>query len=251
MAVPDLLRQTRETRGLTLEQLAAETRIPLDRLASFEREGLAPDAGFYHRAWIRAYAHALGLDERVFLKELNQDLAAGAPAMRPEAAPQPSGRVRGWPSLAALCSVFAGVVIASALLINHEPHRAPAQAKPENDAVVAAVRDERTAAPAVPASLATGGIVESDVPPSTPAVAPARTVTQLVITSKPAGARVTVDGIGWGPTPVTIRHLPEGVKRIRVTYDRYAGAERLVEVQPDRVNRVSVQLRSLPPQGVE
>ena len=247
MAVPDLLRHTRETRGLTLDQLAAETRIPLDRLASFEREGLAPDAGFYHRAWIRAYAHALGLDEPGFLKELNQDLAAAAPAVRPEAPEKRSGQVRGWLSLAALCSVVAGVVIASALLISHEQRPAPAQATPENDAVVAAVHDKRTAAPPVPASLATAGIVESDVPPQTPAVAPTPTVTQLVITSKPEGARVTVDGIGWGPTPVTIRHLPEGVKRIRVTYDGYAGAERLVEVRPERVNRISIQLRSLPP----
>jgi cytoskeletal protein RodZ len=249
MAVPDLLRQTRETRGLTLEQLAAETRIPLDRLASFEREGLAPDAGFYHRAWIRAYAHALGLDEPGFLKELNQDLAAAAPAVRPEAPPQRRGQVRGWPSLGALCSAAAGVVIASALLVNHEQLPAPAQATPENDAVVAAVHDERTAAPPVPASLATGGIVESDAPPPMPAVAPTPTVTQLVITSTPEGARVTIDGIGWGSTPVTIRHLPEGVKRVRVTYDGYAGAERLVEVRPERVNRVSVQLRSLPHAG--
>ena len=91
MAVAELLRHTRECRRLTLEQLAAETRIPLDRLASFEREGLAPDAGFYHRARIRAYAHALGLDEPTFLKELNQDLAAAAAAPRAEA---PSKRSR-------------------------------------------------------------------------------------------------------------------------------------------------------------
>jgi cytoskeletal protein RodZ len=249
MAVPDLLRHTRETRGLTLEQLAAETRIPLDRLASFEREGLAPDAGFYHRAWIRAYARALGLAEPGFLKELDQDLAAAAPAVRPEAPPKRGGQVRGWPSLAALCSVVAGVVIASALLISREQRPTSVQAKPWNDLVVAAVHDERTAAPPVPASLARGGIVEPDVPPQTHAVASAPTVTQLVITSKPEGARVTVDGIGWGPTPVTIRHLPEGVKRIRVTHDGYAGAERLVDVQPERVNRISVQLRSLPHGG--
>ena len=250
MAVPDLLRSARETRGLTLEQLAAETRIPLDRLASFEREGLAPEAGFYQRAWIRAYAHALGLDEPGFLKELNQDLAAAAPAARPEAPERRRGQVHGWLAMAAICGVVAAVFIAGALLISREPRPEFVQSQLGNDAVVAAVHDERTAAPPVPASLATGVIVESDVPPPT-AVAPTPTVTQLVITSKPEGARVTVDGIGWGPTPVTIRHLPEGVKRIRVTYDGYAGAERLVAVQPDRVNRVSVQLRSLPPHGVE
>lgn len=248
MAVAELLRHTRECRRLTLEQVAAETRIPLDRLASFEREGLAPDAGFYHRAWIRAYAHALGLDEPAFLRELNQDLAAAAPTPRAKAPPKRSRPARRWPSLAALC-VVATAVIAGALRNGLEPRPEPAQARPVSDAVVAAIHDERTAPPPVTASLATGGIVESDVSPQTPAVVSTPTVTQLVITSNPDGARVTVDGIGWGPTPVTIRHLPEGVKRIRVTHDGYAGAERQVEVQPDRVNRVSVKLRSLPHAG--
>ena len=40
--------------------------------------------------------------------------------------------------------------------------------------------------------------------------------TELVVTSQPPGARVTVDGIGWGSAPVSIRFLPAGSKRIRV-----------------------------------
>jgi hypothetical protein len=53
---------------------------------------------------------------------------------------------------------------------------------------------------------------------------------RLVVTSDPSGARVTVDGIGWGVTPVTIRHLSPGVKLVRVTKDGYVGQERAVNM---------------------
>jgi cytoskeletal protein RodZ len=53
---------------------------------------------------------------------------------------------------------------------------------------------------------------------------------RLVITSNPAGARVTVDGIGWGVTPITIRHLPPGDKIVRVTKDGYVASERRVQL---------------------
>ena len=49
---------------------------------------------------------------------------------------------------------------------------------------------------------------------------------RLVVTSIPTGARVTVDGIAWGVTPLRIGYLPPGDKRIRVTKDGYVGAER-------------------------
>lgn len=70
---------------------------------------------------------------------------------------------------------------------------------------------------------------------------------QLVITSNPAGARVTVNGIAWGFTPITIRYLPPGDKTIRVTKDGYLGSERRVRI--DEVNgTASVQL-TLQPRG--
>jgi len=71
------------------------------------------------------------------------------------------------------------------------------------------------------------------------------TATSLVISTTPEGASVTVDGIRWGTTPVTIRHLAEGHKRIRVTSDGYAAVERLFDVQSDRLNIVALQLEPL------
>ena len=81
MTVAELLRETREERGLTLEQLAHETRIPIDRLAAFERDGLPRNTGFYERAQIRTYGHALGLEQRRVLEALNHDLATAALGM--------------------------------------------------------------------------------------------------------------------------------------------------------------------------
>jgi hypothetical protein len=80
---------------------------------------------------------------------------------------------------------------------------------------------------AVPAVLDAAARAQppSTVGPDTPA-----SETRLLITSQPAGGRVTVNGIGWGVTPVTIRHLPPGDKLVRVTKDGYVAQERLVRL---------------------
>jgi hypothetical protein len=59
-------------------------------------------------------------------------------------------------------------------------------------------------------------------------------VATLVVQSNPAGARVTVNGIGWGVTPVTIRNLPAGPKRLRLSKDGYVSQERTVVLEPTR-----------------
>lgn len=69
----------------------------------------------------------------------------------------------------------------------------------------------------------------------------------LVVVTQPAGARVTVDGVAWGVTPVTIRHLSPGDKRVRVTKEGYAGEERRVRLTDGRPGgTVRIALRSVP-----
>jgi transcriptional regulator with XRE-family HTH domain len=67
----------------------------------------------------------------------------------------------------------------------------------------------------------------------------------LVVTSRPEGARVTVNGIGWGLTPITVRHLPQGPQRVRLTKDQYLSEERVVQLGAGRNNIVNVSLRSM------
>lgn len=85
-----------------------------------------------------------------------------------------------------------------------------------------------------------------------PAVTPVHTASegQLRITSTPPGARVTVNGVGWGQTPLTVGHLPLGTKTVRLTYDGYASQERVVELSGnDGSAALSVALQRRSDQG--
>jgi hypothetical protein len=62
-----------------------------------------------------------------------------------------------------------------------------------------------------------------------------------VISTQPVGARVTVNGIGWGLSPVTIQHVEPGEKRIRVTMDGYRSIERSVTL--DEGARQAIRIR--------
>jgi hypothetical protein len=54
--------------------------------------------------------------------------------------------------------------------------------------------------------------------------------TSLTVTSIPSGAWVTVDGIGWGITPITITRLTAGRKVVRLTLDGFESQEQSVTV---------------------
>lgn len=57
------LRRHRERNRVALEEIAAETRIKPELLEAFERNNLSAwPRGVYARAWVRAYAGAVGLD---------------------------------------------------------------------------------------------------------------------------------------------------------------------------------------------
>ena len=257
MAVAELLRATRQRRGLTLEQLANETKIRLDRLAAFECEERPPDGSFYARARLRAYAQALGLDYRVVLEQLNQEIRAASPPVVPEPPAPPAPRFEPLHLALPVACVVLILMIVSVWFKPNPPHaRAASRVRPApisnptpppaQPIVDRAVSVAIVPAAFVPATVTNPTIGEHQVVPvGTSGVLPRPAATSLVITSTPDGARVTVDGIGWGTTPVTIPHLPQGHKRIRVTSDGYAAVERLFDVQSDRQNIVALQLEPL------
>jgi hypothetical protein len=76
-------------------------------------------------------------------------------------------------------------------------------------------------------------------------VASSSSADMLVITTMPAGARVTVNGIGWGITPVSIPHIPAGEQRVRVVKDDFRSEERVVTVGNGRPARVAIALKPL------
>ena len=252
--VATLLRQARERRGLTLEQVAHETKVPLERLAALEQYGLAGGScGFYQRARIRAFARAVHIDDRDLLDVLEREAPPAAPVpVQPQRTRRRSSRGQHFVSLVA-CSV---IVVGISRMVWEEPRRGT-----ENQAVAATplaqpeprtVPTTGTVAVAQPAPLIaqatpvaandSRGNPASEVgPPPTALTVP----TELVIITEPGDARVAVNGIGWGSTPVTIHHLSPGEKRIRVTKDGYAALERVTRVVPDRSTTVDIQLQPL------
>ena len=82
----EFLRGARERRGLTLQQVSNETKIPWRHLDAFEHGDLTiVPHGMYRRAEVRAYARAVGLDQHTAITELERALvASGLTAAPPE-----------------------------------------------------------------------------------------------------------------------------------------------------------------------
>jgi cytoskeletal protein RodZ len=269
-----LLRRARTDRGLTLEQISNETRIPRRHLEALEHDNFAVvPPGFYRRAEIRAYARAVNLDQNLALTELE----------RPEGVPETPGVQESAPSHKRVLIVI-GVVVAAAVfgraIAEREPARhgdaqgrsaadspqssvPPAREMPRDPAVETLQRTtlDQAARPSArpdnaPAvameptgtrgSTASNGDAAVATAHAEEARVSAGSVTALVVTTQPPGARVTVNGIGWGIAPVTIRHLPAGDKRIRVSKEGYSTEERMVHLAEGRMKTLDIRLDSAP-----
>jgi transcriptional regulator with XRE-family HTH domain len=92
------LRHQRERRGVSLEHIAHETKINSSLLADLERGQLSRwPAGIFGRAFVRAYAEAVGLDPREVLIEFLRLVPAdeGLPPP-PSPSPDEEPRLPGW-----------------------------------------------------------------------------------------------------------------------------------------------------------
>src|SRR5688572_31759359 len=64
------LRRHREEQHIALATIAEQTKIKLSLLEALERDDVSHwPAGIFRRAFIRAYAHAIGLDPDVVVRE--------------------------------------------------------------------------------------------------------------------------------------------------------------------------------------
>jgi cytoskeletal protein RodZ len=266
----EYLRAERERRQLTLEQVADETKIAPRHLEALERGDVRNwPGGMYRRAMMRAYAESIGVDREFALKQFEQVLdtpqrhdeaAFPVPAPpAPVAAPRiPEGVRRLVASRRQTAAAGASVLSIVALAIAWNLYtslRGRSDPPVMNTSAIAAAptavspEPPRPATPASPpsesrqASPVTTRPVVAATTRSVPGPALASDGT-LVIESDPPGARVTVNGVGWGETPLTVRHLEFGSKRIRLTLQDHVSDERGVSLAPDRPSaRVRVQLR--------
>ena len=229
------LKQAREMRGLSIEAITEQTRIPRRHIEALEHDVLGLLPYFYERAEVRAFARAVGVDERLAIERLDAVTAPSVPQPAAEPSPQLAGRV---PLASALLAVLAVALVAwLAARPGAGEDRAPRTAD-----VRAQMAEERASAPAVTPAVDLSARV-----PSVSETVPAEMITQLEVRTQPEGARVTVDGIGWGTSPVAIRHLPPGDKRIRVSKPGYGSSERVVAVAAG--NRESVVIALAPLAG--
>ncbi|MBM3777090.1 MAG: helix-turn-helix domain-containing protein [Acidimicrobiia bacterium] len=84
------MRQARETRGISLRDIATRTRISLSTLEALERDNISRmPGGIFSRAFVRAYATEIGLDPEAAIREFlaqhpHDFVTAGSPHVPPE-----------------------------------------------------------------------------------------------------------------------------------------------------------------------
>jgi cytoskeletal protein RodZ len=261
------LLRSREQKKRTLQEIADATKISIHQLRALERGDLDRlPAGIYRRAIVRQYAEAVGLSVETTLGKLESvgteaeiDLQTLEEFARPR---REAGSSSFPPALrsSAAALVVLGAIAAIATAWYRSGTAAPA-APAHATAVTASVTE--TEAPEIALVAATdpvpsnsGNVTLATEPPisQAPTTVPTPVETnspaavdategELRITSEPAGALVTVNGVGWGPTPVTIQYMPFGKKVIRAAKPGFVSAQRVFDFAPDRRTRsVRIQL---------
>ena len=136
----DFLRRARERRGLTLQQIARETKIPFRHLDALEHGDLSVvPQGIYRRAEIRAFARSVGLDQSIALAELERALQTSQSRhqSQPSALRRPGRR---WTRVLAIAAVLAlSSLAASALSLWTRGISPPIEPQPSERVETAAI----------------------------------------------------------------------------------------------------------------
>jgi len=214
------LRAARETAGLSLAELAAETKIPVRMLTLIEAGDYAAlPAKAYATGFSRTCARALGLNEAEIVAEVRRELgqtdpaeSRHAPTFEPgDPARVPTARFAWLAAVAALAVLAAGLLLwrsyyAPAVTLPPLPEAPAPQAAAPAASVVVPLPAPSAMVPPAPASGAPGaaGATAAPVPvvaaparAPTPAAAPQRrTAPAAVATPSPAPAH---DGAAAAP----------------------------------------------------
>jgi len=247
------LMQARTARGLTLEDISRETKIPLRNLEALEHGNLGVIPAFYQRAEVRAIARAVGVDERLALGRLDTAITPAVEPQQEEPKEDVARPLSSSTGLAFVALAFVGLLAAAgigrAVLGSAAPPQHPrssvaaagstAAAPSGADAAAVPVRGEE------PVVLTSHQADAGEPPVALETAAPAAAAapfTEIVVKTDPPGARVTVNGISWGVSPVTIRHLPPGAKHIRATKEGFAATEQVLALGDGQRQTLSLRL---------
>ena len=237
------LRAARLGRNITLEAVAAHTKINAGFFRDLERDDLSkwPANQFYRESYLRAYADAVGLDPAEVIDGYRHEfMSAGT-----------SGTAASTTTRRRLTPVTIPIILAITFVTVYSLARWMTSIQGEAPAGT-------SASAARPAAIESAGppATDNNVPttePAAPASDEPATVDvdqiegELIITSTPPGARVLVNGIGRGPTPARVRFLPPGSYTVRLLLPGYTAAMRNVDITPRRLRvRVSATLEPAP-----
>lgn len=117
-SIGDRLRQAREARGMTLDQVANQTRVPIRHLQHIEREEWdALPAVTYCIGFVRAYANNVGLDGAELSREVRDQL--GGLRSRPPVADyyEPADPARMPPKSLAVIAVIVILIIVGGYVV--------------------------------------------------------------------------------------------------------------------------------------
>jgi cytoskeleton protein RodZ len=264
------LQNHRVGRNLSLQDIAAQTKIAGRYLAALERGDIRSwPGGIYRRAMVRAYAAAIGLDPDATVRDFLDAFNEAPPEMQLDTSGE-SPSLRDLANVRPRASIYLGLVMCAAIVALVWAAAGPSDAAgaiADAGAPVSTIGDRAALPPAAsgtagrpiarrePARPAASEVadIEPDRPVATvpapqPAASPAEPTNvegAIRIVSEPAGAQVTVNGIGRGQTPITVRHLGPGEKRLRISKEGYRSAERrllLTHDHPAPTVRVALQV---------
>ena len=257
MSVGSSLRIARERRRITLADIAQHTNIKLELLIDLENNDLSrwPKQRVYRHGYLHAYARALGLDPAAVLARFDDEFGDPHPVAfhgrpRKPARAMPFAFMRH-------AVLLASVAILIGAVVQMPERRSTAVAVSQPVAVAPPIPANETAAPeSLESPLATpAGVVADAAAPQIVEEVPQiaefdeefQIEGELRITSRPARAHVTVNGIGRGSTPLRVRYLPLGSYTVRVIHPGYKIRETRVTLRPEQPTRtVRVVLRDAP-----
>lgn len=155
------LRTARESQGITLEDVAARTRIPTRHLQSIEDgEWDKLPAPTYTLGFAKSYASVVGLDRVAIGDTLRAEMGAGALAARPEAQVfEPADPARVMPRWLVILSLLALVGVAAAFLWNRNRELTPDPVVAEAEPSTPAATGPATAAAPAAAPAGNGPVV--------------------------------------------------------------------------------------------
>ena len=224
--VGERLREAREAQGLTLEAVAAQTRIPTRHLASLEAgEWSNLPAPTYSYGFAKNYAAVVGLDRNEIGEQLREEMGGMRAATHiPAEVFQPADPGRSMPKWLIVGAVLGVILVLAILSFVRNRSIEPAASAP-----VAETAPATTAAPAAPVAAPTGQVLitalepvwlevrdganilkQGQLTPPESFEVPAAATAPMLKTGRPEALRISVGGRdvpAVGPAGRSVAHV--------------------------------------------